>query len=53
LNKYEFITKNLLNKSKKGKSMLFFLNEKNVSTQSKKVELMGRNCVQKHAALSF
>jgi hypothetical protein len=25
LNKYEFITKNLLNKSEKGNSMLFFL----------------------------
>jgi hypothetical protein len=46
--------------------MLFFLNKKNVSTQSKKVEnlsfpsvykdkieLMGRNCVQKHVVLSL
>jgi hypothetical protein len=37
LNKYEFITKNWLNKSKKGNSMLFFLQKIN-STQSKKVE---------------
>jgi hypothetical protein len=46
--------------------MLFFLNKKNVSTQSKKVEnlsfpsvykdkieLMGRNWVQKHVVLSL